>query len=951
LIHTDALNKKLYAQDASMYQEEPKGVSFPKNINDIQKLVLKANKEQFSITARSAGTSLAGQTTGKGVIMDVSKFMTKIIEIDCEDKKAIVEPGVIRDTLNREAGKFNLLFGPDTSTTNRCMVGGMIGNNSSGSFSIKYKTTREHVLSMDVVLSDGSRAKFEPLSISELEKKKKLENLEGSIYRGMLSLLEKNKKLIRANYPHPEIIRRNTGYALDKLLEMEPFSTNGRAFNLCELLCGSEGTLAMTGSATLNIVATDSIQKIVIPHFNTINESMLATIEAVKYEPSAVELIDNIILNATKANPEQSQNRFFLDKEPNSILVVQFTGNDEAEIDFKIDQLIQSLRNQGLGYSFPVLSDTSEMKSVFDLRKAGLGLLMGLGKEARSPTFCEDTAVRVQDLPEYVKRFQKLLDKHETTCVFYAHASVGELHLRPIIDTMTNEGIEKMKVMAEEIAELVGEFKGSLSGEHGDGRARAPYIEKVLGKEMMPVLKQVKEIWDPNYIFNPGKIIDSKPIEEDLRFSPKYYSKPVDTEFHWRKEGGLNEALELCNGAGVCRKLSESGGTMCPSYMATTEEKDSTRGRANIFRQVFEGENPDRFESKELKEALSLCLSCKACKSECPANVDMAKMKAEFMNGWYKTNRPTFGDRFFVNSSYLYPMASIFPKLSNTIAGSGMVKNVLENVAGISSSRSLPKFADKTFKSWWKSHQKKQSASKVVLFVDLFTNYHDPEIAKSAVLVLESMGFEVLISKTDQLGRPHLSKGFVKEAKKIANSTIAEWREYSIANIPIIGLEPSEILTVREEFLDLCDSNLLKDAEAVARLSYTFEEFMALHLERLPTIEPRGKIVVHEHCHTKAVSKKGLTKKVLEGIGYEVEVLDSGCCGMAGSFGYEKDKVKISMEIGKQRLFPALNSISNETTNICASGFSCRHQIKDGTGKNAQHISELTWSRLNQNTD
>ncbi len=945
MINKDTLTRKLYSQDASMYQELPKGVSFPKSIFDIQNLVRKANKERFSITARSAGTSLAGQATGSGVIMDVSKFMTKIKEIDAKNKRAVVEPGVIRDSLNRHTEKHNILFGPDTSTTNRCMIGGMIGNNSSGSFSIKYKTTREHVLSMDVVLSDGSMAKFEPLSLSELEEKKKQDNLEGSIYRGMLSLLEKNKDLIRSNYPHPEIIRRNTGYALDKLLEMEPFTNGGRAFNLCELLCGSEGTLAMTGSAVLNLEDVDSIQKLLIAQFESIDESMKATVEAVKFGPGAVELVDDIILNATKANPEQTQNRFFLDGEPKGILIIQFSENDEQEIDRKIQELVKTLKEKNLGYAFPVLSDPSEMKSVWELRKAGLGLLMGLGKDARSPTFCEDTAVRVQDLPEYVRRFQELLDKHETSCVFYAHASVGELHLRPMIDTMTTAGIEKMKVMAEEIAELVGEFRGSLSGEHGDGRARAPYIEKVLGKEMMPVLKQVKEIWDPNYIFNPGKIIDAKPIEEDLRFSPKYFSKPVDTEFNWRKEGSLNEALELCNGAGVCRKLSESGGTMCPSYMATNDEKDSTRGRANVFRQVFEGDDPEQYKSEELKEALSLCLSCKACKSECPANVDMAKMKSEFMNGWHKTQKRNFSDWFFVNSSKLYGLASLFPSLANQFSNLDLSKKMLENIAGISRNRTLPKFAKQTFKSWWKSYECKESQDVVVLHVDIFTNYHEPEIAISAVKVLEKMGFQVLVTFVDTLGRPHLSKGFLREAKEIAHQVISEWKHYADSEFPIIGLEPSEILTAKDEFLDLCEDEYLKDAQQIAKHCYTFEEFLAVNIERIPRAELSESVIIHQHCHSKALTKKGLSSKVLSHIGFEVNELDSGCCGMAGSFGYEKDKYDLSMEIGSQRLFPAIIE-DKKRSNVCASGFSCRHQIHDGTGFKAKHISVLISEKI-----
>lgn len=948
MIQSDSLTKKIYAQDASMYQELPRGVSFPKTEDDIIKLVQKANVEGFSITARSAGTSLAGQATGNGVIMDVSQFMTKTKKIDSTSKTAEVEPGVIRDSLNRELSQLGLLFGPDTSTTNRCMIGGMIGNNSSGSFSIKHKTTREHVLEIKAVLSDGTSATFKPLSADELEKKKKLQNLEGSIYREMIQLLEQNKVLIQESYPHPEIIRRNTGYALDKLLEMEPFNPKGRKFNLCELLCGSEGTLALTSLATVNLVAKDRFEGLVIPQFKNLDDALLATIEAVKFEPGAVELVDDIILNATKNNPEQSQNRFFLEDEPQSILIVQFSENSESEIDNKIEKFVSTLKEKGLGYAFPKLTSKHEMKSVWELRKAGLGLLMGLGKDARSPTFCEDTAVRVQDLPEYVKEFQQLMVKYKTGCVFYAHASVGELHLRPMIDTTNREGVETMKAMAEDVASLVRKYRGSLSGEHGDGRARAPYIEKVLGKEMMPVLKKVKEIWDPNYIFNPGKIVDPKPIDSDLRFSPEYVSKTVDTEFHWRKEGGLNNALELCNGAGVCRKLSESGGTMCPSYMATKEEKDSTRGRANVFRQVFEGENPDQFRSEDLKEALDLCLSCKACKSECPANVDMAKMKAEFMNGWYKSYRPTVGDRFFVSSSKLYPIASIFPKLSNRLIDSVFIKKGLEKIAGISISRKLPKFSDQTFRNWWGSHQKNESTSKVVLYVDLFTNYHEPEIAKSAVHVLEKIGYEVIVPNTTQLGRVHISKGFLKEAKNIAHEVISEWIGYAKSQTPVVGLEPSEILTARDEFLDLCDANKLSDATEIAKYCYTFEEFISENLDKIVTHKKEKQdelVTVHEHCHSKALSKNGISKKILDHLGYDVNILDSGCCGMAGSFGYETDKAELSMEIGSQRLFPAINKTSKRSK-LCVSGFSCRHQIYDGTGRKGLHVAELVANKI-----
>lgn len=937
MIRDDLLTRKLYAQDASMYQELPIGVSFPKSSTDIQELVKAANKENFSITARSAGTSLAGQTTGSGIIMDVSRFMSDVEEIHPKEHWAKVQPGVIRDTLNREAGKYQLLFGPDTATTNRCMIGGMIGNNSAGSFSIKYKTTREHILEIDVVLSDGSEVTFKALSEKELQEKKKLDSLEGHIYRSMIQLLERNKELIQEHYPHPDIIRSNTGYALDKLCEMQPITENGRPFNLCELLCGSEGTLAITTSATLNLSKTSKFQRLVIPQFHSINEAMLATVEAVEFEPSAVELVDDIILNATKGNLEQAQNRFFIEGDPKCILIIQFEGDSEAELNLKSEELTTLLKEKGLGYSFLKLSEIEEMNRVWELRKAGLGLLMGLGKESRTPAFCEDTSVRVQDLPAYIDEFRSILEKHETECVFYAHASVGELHLRPMIDTTTIEGVEKMKRMAEEIAVLVRKYKGSLSGEHGDGRARAPFIEKVLGSEMIPILKQVKEIWDPNYIFNPGKIVSPKPMEEGLRFSPDYISSSAETVFSWEKEESFNNAIELCNGAGVCRKLAESGGTMCPSYMATKNEKDSTRGRANVFRHVFSGENPDAFKSKELKEALDLCLSCKACKSECPANVDMAKMKAEFMHGWHKEYGVSAKEKFFAQAGKKYPLASRFSKISNVMMASTFGKKMLEKMYGVSSKRTLPKFASETFMEWFEKREGIKADQKVVVFIDLFTNYHEPEIGKDAVFVLEKMGFEIIISKLQEAGRPQISKGMLNEAKTIAEKVVAEFSNYVARGIPIIGLEPSEILTFRDEFLDLVSESLKKQAKSLAQASFTFEEFVSLHPDKLLKKVDTRKIVFHNHCHTKALIGNSAAVLALESVGFEVEVLDSGCCGMAGSFGYEQRHFELSMNIGRQRLFPEIEKKRQE--NICASGFSCRHQIKDGTQVKAHHIA------------
>lgn len=951
-IHTDTLTRRLYATDASLYEELPHGVAFPVNPEDVRRLVLKSAVKGFSITPRSAGTSLAGQTTGGGVIMDVSRHMTRILQINPDERWARVEPGVIRDTLNREAAKYGLQFGPDTATTNRCMIGGMIGNNSCGSFSIKHKTTREHILEIDAVLSDGTTAVFHPLSENELQKKLSLETLEGEIYREMLGLLRKHRDAIFENYPHPDIIRRNTGYALDRLCEMDPITPGGRPFNLAELLCGSEGTLAMTTSAKLNLVPLPKHKALLIPQFKTLRESMLATVEAVKWNPAAVELVDDIILNATKGNIEQSRNRFFLEGDPGCILIIQFEGDNLNVLEEQARNLGYALRDMGLGFAHPVLTGEEEMSRVWDLRKAGLGLLMGLGSESRSPTFVEDTAVRVEDLPDYVEEFQQILDRHHTSCVFYAHASVGELHLRPVVDTTKPEGIRTLKQMAQEVAELVKKYRGSLSGEHGDGRARAPYIETVLGSEMMPLLEQVKEIWDPENRFNPGKIVHAAPIDTNLRFSPDYNKPEVGTVFHWRKAGGFDAAVEQCNGAGVCRKLAESGGTMCPSYHATRDEKDNTRGRANLFRQLFSGQQNDAFSSEELKEALNLCLSCKACKSECPANVDMAKMKAEFLNGWHQKNGVEAGERFFGQPEKLYPLASAFAPVTNFINRQKPVKFVFEKIFNIDSRRNLPEFAAETFQNWFRKNRNEytgRNRKQVVLFTDIFTNYHEPDTAIAACRILDRLGYDVEFPGIFPSGRPQISKGLLDEATAICSENIRRLKTYAERDIPIVGLEPSEILTLRDEYTDVCSEEELEDAAAIARNTFLFEEFMTIELSagiNLPASDG-STVYIHGHCHTKALVGNEPLVQAFRLLGFNPVPLQTGCCGMAGSFGYEKDKYDVSMKVGEQVLFPSLRNLPHNAI-VCAPGFSCRHQISDGVQRKAYHPAVIMERAIEQ---
>jgi len=945
-IFKDSLTRRLYATDASMYEEMPAGVAFPKSKDDIIALVKEAAGSGLSITARSAGTSLAGQTTGNGVIMDVSRFMDKILSIDPDSQIAHVQPGVIRDTLNREAAQHGLHFGPDTATTNRCMIGGMIGNNSCGSYSIKYKTTREHTLEIEAVLSDGSDVIFKALTADELEQKFKLGSLEGSIYRGMIELLKTHKKEITENYPHPDIIRRNTGYALDRLCEMDPITPGGRPFNLAELLCGSEGTLALTVSAKLNLEKLPEHKLLVVSQFYHLDEAMLATVEAVKHGPSAVELVDDIILDATKGNIEQNKNRFFLEEEPACILIIQFDGDDIDELHTRANHLVDRLNSMRLGYAHPILDNADEMVRVWELRKAGLGLLMGLGKESRSPTFVEDTTVRVDDLPEYIREFREILKKHDTRCVFYAHASVGELHLRPMIDLSKPEGVAKMKLMADEVAILVKKYRGSLSGEHGDGRARAPYIEKVLGNEMITLLKKVKKLWDPNNIFNPGKITDPDPIDHSLRFSPEYKKVEIPTAFHWRKEDGFGAALELCNGAGVCRKLAESGGTMCPSYQVTKNEKDSTRGRANLFRQLFSGKQQDAFSSEELDEALKLCLSCKACKSECPANVDMAKMKAEFLHGKHQKEGVSAADRFFGDPHRMYQTAARFPAITNSMMRNRVVRFFMEKAVGVSADRTLPLFAGETFRQWFqlnKNHFQKGREHKVLLMVDLFTDYHEPETGIAACRMLDELGVDVLVSDIRETGRPQISRGLLDHARYLCDQNIPVLYESVKTGIPVVGLEPSELLTIRDEYPDLCDGESLPMAEKVAANTFLWEEFMVMHLRKineLPNAGKMRKVYLHGHCHTKALTSNSVMMEYLRLLGYDPVELQTGCCGMAGSFGYSKESADVSLQVAELTVIPALQNLPKDAL-ICVPGFSCRHQIMDTTGRPVFHPAQL----------
>src|SRR5215203_467459 len=641
----------LYATDASAYRELPLAVAVPKSVDDLKKLIHFARVEKTSLIPRTAGTSLAGQVVGNGIVVDVSKHFTKILEFNKEEKWVRVQPGVIRDELNMFLKTHGLLFGPETSTANRAMIGGMVGNNSCGSNSIVYRSTREHLLEVKALLSDGTEAEFKSLNIDEFHTKCEGTGLEADIYRSIRSILSnyENQVEIRKEFPKKSVERRNTGYAIDILLESAPFTAGGPDFNFCNLIAGSEGTLAFITEIKLNLVPLPPKELgLLCVHFNTIDEALRANLIALKYSPSASELIDHYILECTKNNIEQLKNRFFVQGDPGAILVVEFCKNSREEIIEIASNVGNEMRASGLGYHFPLLFG-DDCKKIWTLRKAGLGLLGNLPGDDKAVPVIEDTAVDVQDLPNYIRDFNEILKKHKLFSVHYAHAGSGELHLRPIINLKTEEGNRLFRVIAEEIATLVKKYNGSLSGEHGDGRLRGEFIRQMVGEKNYELLKEIKKSWDPGNIFNPNKIVDTPSMNTMLRYTPGQHTPKIETVFRYYNQDVLQHA-EQCNGSGDCRKTELSGGTMCPSFMATRNEKDTTRARANILREMLTNSTKiNRFDHEEIKDVMDLCLSCKACKSECPSNVDMAKLKAEFLQHYYDANGVPFRSKLIAN--------------------------------------------------------------------------------------------------------------------------------------------------------------------------------------------------------------------------------------------------------------------------------------------------------------
>lgn len=949
----DKTMRILYATDASAYREIPQAVAIPKNVEDVKKLIAFANREKTSLIPRTAGTSLAGQVVGSGIVVDCSKYMNQILEVNPREKWVRVQPGVIRDELNMFLKPYGLYFGPETSTANRAMIGGMVGNNSCGSNSLVYKSTREHLLEVKALLSNGEEVVFKSLSLDEFHAKCELDSLEGNIYRNIRSLLSnyENQEEIRREFPKKTVERRNTGYAIDILLDTAPFTAGMPDFNFCKLIAGSEGTLAFLTEIKLNVVPVHKEETCLLcVHFNSIDESLRANLIGLKYHPRASELIDHYILECTKDNIEQAKNRFFVKGDPGAILVIEYSAPTKEELDAITEKVIAEMQAEGLGYHYPVLYGEDTQK-IWTLRKAGLGLLGNMPGRKKPVPVIEDTAVDVQDLPQYIREFNEILKKYNLYSVHYAHAGSGEIHLRPILDLKTTEGNEMFRTIAEEIARLVKKYKGSLSGEHGDGRLRGEFIEMMIGKKNYELLRQVKQAWDPNNIFNPNKIVDTPRMNTSLRYYPGQVDPDIKTYFRFSQGNILNHA-EQCNGSGDCRKTHLSGGTMCPSYMATRSEKDTTRSRANILREFLtRSEKTNRFDHEEIMEVMDLCLSCKGCKSECPSNVDMARLKAEFLQHYYDANGASRRAKMIGNFSRLSSLGAIAPSMYNFFVKNKFTSGLIKNFSGFAIERSLPELYKTTLSSWLKKHNQSSVEGKreVYLFCDEFTNYNDTEIGIKAVLLLNRLGYKVIYTQHAESGRSWLSKGFVKKAKELANKNVSHFSKLVTKDKPLIGIEPSAILTFVDEYPDLADDEIA--AKALSGNVYFIDDFIAReiaagNITSDKFTKEKRKVVLHGHCHQKALSNVQHSVKLLSlPENYTVETIPSGCCGMAGSFGYEKEHYDISMKIGNLVLFPTVNR-QPEDVIIAAPGTSCRHQIKDGTGRLAKHPVEVLYEAL-----
>jgi FAD/FMN-containing dehydrogenase/Fe-S oxidoreductase len=964
-LRLDDVARAIYSTDASEYQERPLAVALPKSEADVRELVRFAAAHRVPLVPRAAGTSLAGQVVGGGIVVDAGRHLNRIVSLDAAARRVRVQPGVVRNDLNRFLAPHGLFFAPETSTASWAMIGGMVGNNSCGSNSIAWGTTRDHLVTARGFLADGSEATFGPLEPAAFAAAcDGPDSLETRLYRMARDTLgdEATRRLVREAFPRPEVTRRNTGYALDALMDaaaLDPASD--KPFNFCKLLAGSEGTLFFGVEYELNLMPLPPPGGLLCVHCRSVDEALRATLVVMRPDrdpaarATACELIDDKILACTKDNLEQARNRSFVVGDPGAVLVVELRDADEAALAATLRGVAAELEAAGLGYAYPMLFGDDAGK-VWELRRAGQGLINNLPGDAKPREIVEDTAVAVADLPAYIAEFDRLLvEKHGIDCVHYAHAGAGELHLRPLFDLRSPAGLKMFRDVASDVAALVKKYRGSLSGEHGDGRLRGEFIRAMVGEECYELFRRVKRVFDPQGIFNPGKIIDAPPMDTSLRILPGEPEPVHATVFRFADAGGILRAAEKCTGVGQCRKPAAAGGTMCPSYMATRDEDHTTRARANVLRQALaDPATADPWSRPELAAVMDLCLSCKACKSECPSNVDMARLKAEWEQHRHDARGVPWRSRLIAGSAAAMRRAAIAPWAYNLAVTTPGISSLVKRVLGFAPRRSLPRLPATTLRAWWRRRGGSRASGRlgrVHLFADEFTDTLDAGSGIKAVELLERLGWEVVIPEHVDSGRAEFSKGLVREARDLAARNVELLAGVVTAEEPLVGIEPSAILSFRDEYPDLVPDALVPEAKALAGNALLLDEFLA-QAAAAGRIGPEAftdkpqRVLVHGHCHQKALSSIDHTVAMLSlPRNYCVEVIPSGCCGMAGSFGYEREHYEVSMQIGELVLFPAVRQAAVETI-LAAPGTSCRHQITDGTGRRALHPAEILHAAL-----
>ncbi len=952
-LHLDELNRALYATDASVYRKIPLAVAFPKSTEDIQKLVRFAASHNIGLIPRTAGTSLAGQCVGEGIVVDVSRHFTQIIGLNKELKQITLQPGVVRDELNSYLKPHGLFFGPNTSTANRCMIGGMVGNNSSGTTSIQYGVTRDKVVELKTVLSDGSLAEFRSLNTQEFMAKTEEDTYEGKVYKNLFNELSDKeiRQEVLDKFPKASIHRRNTGYAVDELFKAEVFHGEEEQINLCKLLSGSEGTLAFTTEITLQLDDLPPPKAaMVVTHYKTLEDCLEDVAPVMKHGLHLCEMMDKVILDCTKNNREQLKNRFFVEGDPMALLMLEVKAEDEDSLNAQLETLLDTIKASGRSYAHPVLKGADIAKAI-ELRKAGLGLLGNMVGDRKAVACIEDTAVAIEDLSEFIGEFTGIMKGYGQEAVYYAHAGAGELHLRPILDLKKSEDVKLFRAITTDVAKLTKKYKGSFSGEHGDGIVRAEFIPLMIGEANYDLLKKVKACFDPNSVFNPGKIVDPYPMDASLRYEIDRKEPEINTLLDFSDSQGILRAAEKCNGSGDCRKSHEMQGAMCPSYHATKNEKDTTRGRANALREFLtQSDKPNPFNHSELKEVFDLCLSCKACSGECPSNVDVAALKAEFQYQYQETNGYSLRNKLFAYNTRLNKLGSKVAWLTNAVYSSSLLSGALKKGAGVAPARSFPKVSSFNFDDYLQKlkNQNTTTKKKVVLYIDEFTHYLDVEVGKDAMELLVRLGYDLQLFKAES-GRTYISKGFLKQAKKLAAENTEKLKVFAENNWPVVGIEPSAILSFRDEYHRFgFDQDLTK---SIGNNSFLLEEFLSAEIEagRISSAQftkESKTIKIHGHCHQKALSNQKVTFDALNlPENYKVSIISSGCCGMAGSFGYEKEHYNTSMQIGELKLFPSVRKANGDTI-ISANGTSCRHQIFDGTKKIALHPASILLEAL-----